>query len=448
MTAHPVRPPACAPRQAPVVPVRGPVVTGLVLLLTLALCLSVWAWVAPVAGVLVVPGRVEGTLARLPLQHADGGRVAAVMAHDGDLVRAGTEVLRLDASAPEAELRQVRSQRDALHLERLRLEAERDGRAALDLPPDLAARVAGDAALAAVASEPAGLLAARDAAAAARRAMMEERSAHIGRELSALSAEDLALAREHALVRQERDAQGALAERGVSPAARVAALERELARIDRARASLAARQAEAEGRMSDIALEALRLDADRREAAHAALGVLLPRLLALEERVTALARQIDRMAVVAPVSGTLVVPATLAPGAVLAPGEAAALLVPAEVPLHVVVQVPARQVGSIWLGQAARIHVPAGRATRPDRAAGPALPWLSGRVTSVSADTTAQGAGGVAAYRVHLALTGTDGRADGHADGPLLRTGLPVDVAFDTGPWIARDWVPWSVPGS
>jgi len=436
------RDPASVPQRASSVPLGGPIRAGLALLAAVLLGVAVWASVAPVSGVLLVPGRVEGTLARLPLQHPDGGRVAAVLARDGDLVQAGTPVLRLEAAALEAELRQVADQRDALHLERLRLEAERDGRTAIEPLPDLAARLARDAALARVASEQTGLLVARDATASARRAMMERRTAHVRRELAALSAEDRALAREHTLILRERDGQEALVDRGASPVARVAALDRELVRIDRARAALAARQAEAEGRLSDLALEVLRLDAERRESALTALGVLLPRLLALDERAEALARQIDRLAITAPVSGTLIASAAMAPGTVLAPGEAAAVLVPADVPLQVVVHVPAREIGSVWPGQPARVQVPPVRTAVPVRMSDREHPprsgpsWLSARVTSVSADTAAQGSRGGPAYRVQLSLMGMDAPAGGQ----ILRAGLPVEVAFDIGSWSARSW--------
>jgi HlyD family secretion protein len=422
--------------------VRGPVRAGIVLALVLLAAAVAWVRVAPVHGVLTVPGRVEGALARQPVQHLDGGVVAEVHVAEGDRVAAGAVLLRLDGRALRSDLRQVEDQLAALMAEALRHAAERDGRASLDLPPDLAARSARDPGLAELVEGQAGLLAARAGTREAERAQLARRAERTEAEIAAIATEAQALAREQALVVSERADQGRLADRGLTPAQRLLALDREIARIDRQIATLASTRAAAEGRLAEIALEDLRLTAARREEAQTALGVLSPRVLALEERARALAAQLERLDLIAPVAGTVLASVVTAPGTVVRPAEPVMFLVPTDVPLTILADVPARSIGAVWPGQPARVELPGpGGLTRAEIAA---------TVTAVSADalTAVPGVprdaalpGAPAAFRVALRPV----IAAGDVQPADLRPGMPVEVFLSTGAHSPLDWLAGSL---
>ncbi len=427
-----------APGPADRLSVRGPVRAGVFLALVLLGAAVAWVRVAPVHGVLTVPGRVEGALARQPVQHPDGGVVAEVHVAEGDRVAAGTVLLRLDGRALRSDLRQVEDQLAALAAEALRHVAERDGRTSLDLPPDLAARSVQDAGLAALIEGQAGLLAARTGTREAERAQLGRRAERTEAEIAAIAIEAEALARERALALSERADQGRLAGLGLTPAQRLLALDREIARIDRQIATLSSTRAAAEGRLAEIALEDLRLSASRREEAQTALGALSPRVLALEERARALAAQLERLDLIAPVAGTVLASAVTAPGTVVRPAEPVMYLVPADVPLTILADVPARRIGAVWPGQPARVELPGlGGLSRAEVAA---------TVTAVSADALPAAAGvsrdaalsgGAAAFRVALRPVGVAGNAP-PAD---LRPGMPVEVFLSTGTHTPLDWM-------
>ena len=74
------------------------------------------------------------------VQHPTGGIVGEIRVRDGDRVKAGDLVMRLDETITRANLGIVTSQLDELAVRQARLKAERDGADELELPAELAAR--------------------------------------------------------------------------------------------------------------------------------------------------------------------------------------------------------------------------------------------------------------------------------------------------------------------
>jgi pyruvate/2-oxoglutarate dehydrogenase complex dihydrolipoamide acyltransferase (E2) component len=60
----------------------------------------VWSWLAPLDAGVVATGTVKVTSNRKAVQHLTGGTVEAILVREGDLVKKGQEVVRLDACAP------------------------------------------------------------------------------------------------------------------------------------------------------------------------------------------------------------------------------------------------------------------------------------------------------------------------------------------------------------
>ncbi len=93
-----------------------------------------WAGLAPLDKGVAVSGNVVVAGNRQAVQHPSGGVVQRLLVRDGDQVKAGQVLVRMDAT-------QIGAQRDALFVQHLgalisaaRLEAERDGRAAWPVP--------------------------------------------------------------------------------------------------------------------------------------------------------------------------------------------------------------------------------------------------------------------------------------------------------------------------
>ncbi|RVD52339.1 biotin/lipoyl-binding protein, partial [Mesorhizobium sp. M2D.F.Ca.ET.140.01.1.1] len=90
------------------------------------------------------------------VQHQTGGTISGIFAQDGDHVRAGNVLVRLDDTLPRANLQIISEDLDRATVRLARLEAERQGQTTMQLPaslqaemgdPDLVALVNGERAL-------------------------------------------------------------------------------------------------------------------------------------------------------------------------------------------------------------------------------------------------------------------------------------------------------------
>ena len=98
---------------------------GALTLLTLIAGLGVWSVSTTISGAIVASGKIEVEQNRQIVQHPDGGVVAEIMVGEGDVVKAGDVLLRLDGSLLRSELSIVEGQLTEVQARRARLEAER-----------------------------------------------------------------------------------------------------------------------------------------------------------------------------------------------------------------------------------------------------------------------------------------------------------------------------------
>jgi HlyD family secretion protein len=101
---------------------------------------GVWASTAHIAGAVIAPGSVVVRSSVKKVQHPTGGVDAELDVHDGDHVKAGQIVIRLDDTVARATVGVVQVQLDELQARLARLMAERDGADHIEFPQVLLAR--------------------------------------------------------------------------------------------------------------------------------------------------------------------------------------------------------------------------------------------------------------------------------------------------------------------
>jgi HlyD family secretion protein len=401
---------------------RGPLLLGALALAALIGGFGTWAVRAPLAGAVVVPGRVEVDAGRRVLQHPEGGLVAEVLVREGEAVAAGAPLVRLDGAAPASELARVESALDEVAARRARALAARDGAGRIAFPAGLEAAAARRPEVAALIDAQRRLLAARQAALAAELGQLAARRDRIATQVEGIAAQQVALAAEIALVDEALAAQRALLDRSLAEVAEVRALERERARLAGAAGALLAERGAAAERSAEIDLEILRLARNAREAAAAELAELEPQARELAERRRALAARLAGLELRAPVAGVVLGLSVAAPGAVLRPAEPVLTLVPRDAPLVVVGRVSTVDIDAVFPGQPVTLRFPA-----LDPRTSPAI---AGLVRSVSPDAVPDERGGPPHYRVEIVPVA------GAAAGPAalrLRPGMPVEAFLATG---------------
>lgn len=360
---------------------------------------GVWAVSATLGGAVVAAGQfvVVGNVKKV--QHPTGGVVGALNVREGDRVEAGEVLIRLDDTITRANLQVVAGQLDEFAARRARLVAERDGRDALSVPPELAAR-RGEPAVAGLIATEENQFAARRTAREGRKAQLVRRIRQLEDEVEGLKAQQAARSRQAALIAEELVGVRDLYAKNLIAISRKTALEREAAELDGESGRLIAARAQAEGRIAEIRLQIIEIDDTLREAVMKELSEVQARSAELAERRVAAEDQLARIDIRAPSAGHVHQLAVHTVGGVIGPAEPVMLIVPAREALELEARVNPPDIDQIRPGQQAqvRIHAFNQRST----------PQLAGLVTRVSADTSRDAQTGALFYTVRVAIPGEE----------------------------------------
>lgn len=410
---------------------RAPLASGLAAAVILLVGAGGWAASARLQGAVVATGHIAVQHDRQVVQHPDGGVVAEIMVSEGDSVRAGQPLLRLDHALISSELAIVDSQ----YLETLarlgRLAAERDGADSIAFPVPLQQAIAaGDEGAISLSEGQARLLIARRETLAQQLAQIERQQAQGHAQVEGLAAQARAAQRESALIAAELATQESLLERGLTQATRVAALQRETARAEGRLGALAAEIAQTEGRLGELALHALTLQARHRTEAEAEMRDTGIRALELAERRAALSARIERLTLRAPVGGRVHGMSVTTTGGVLRPAQPALEIVPQGLPLVIAARIRPEDIQSVHPGQQTGVQIIAPGL----RDAGP----LRGTIASVSADAFEDERTGQRHFRAEIRLN--DAAAGQLAERPLV-PGMAAEVFIETGARSVLDYL-------
>jgi HlyD family secretion protein len=121
--------------------IRRHIVAGSILVGALVIGLGGWASTAQISGAPIAPGSIVVDTNVKKVQHPTGGVVGELFVRDGDHVKAGDVLIRLDETVTRANLAIVNKGLIELYARKARLAAERDGADTMAVPPELAGRV-------------------------------------------------------------------------------------------------------------------------------------------------------------------------------------------------------------------------------------------------------------------------------------------------------------------
>lgn len=325
----------------------------------------------PISGAVIAPGKVVIETSLRKVQHPTGGTVAALNVREGSRVAKGEVVIRLDETQLKAQLAVIDAEASSLRAKTARLKAEREG------SPDVEPEDAEGADPRALKGE-LKVLQSRREAAGARASQLAERLAQADEEVRGLSDQRDSYQRQLAVASKEiRDLTG-LMEKGLIQRPRITALEREVIRLEGAIADTVSKEAQAKGKASEVSLQAGQLKLDLVAEASRELAEVERRIGELRERRVAAVDQLSRVDIRAPESGIVHQLAVHTVGGVIAPGEAAMMIVPEDGDLVVEAMVSPTDVDEVGVGQPAMVRFSAFHsATTPE---------LEGEVTRLSGD--------------------------------------------------------------
>lgn len=402
---------------------RGPVILGLLAVLVLVGGFGTWSVMSNIAGAIVAPGAIEVEQNRQAVQHPDGGVVEEILVREGDVVEAGQVLIRLDPERLNSERTIVESQLFELMARRGRLEAERDGDESVTFDDDLIAVAGTNPDVGEMMESNRRLFAQRRDNLAASVEQLVKRKAQISAQIDGLAAQLDSLARQSELVAEELEGQLGLQEKGLAQLPRVLGLEREKARLEGSAGEIIAAKAQAEERITEIEIEVIRIQAERREEAISQLSEQEGRELELAERRRAILEQLARLDIRAPRSGAVHALQIYGERSVIQPAQPVLYIVPQDQPLVIGVQVETIHVDQVHVGQEVILRFSAFDTRQ--------TPEIFGRVISVSPDALSDERTGRSYYRARVQLL--DGEVDKLPKGSVLIPGMPVEAYLRTG---------------
>ena len=390
---------------------------------------GVWAVTAPLASAVIAPAQIVVDSNVRRVQHPTGGVVAEIFVNDGDRVRAGDMLVRLDETMTRANLALIENQLNQFWTRRARLRAEQDGRDAFAIPSELAGRAELPAIAEIVAGESALLLSRREAI-TGQQSQLRERTAQIDEEIHGLAAQIESKREQIRLINRELEGVRDLFAKNLIPYARLTALEREAARLIGEEGQLIAETAKAKGRITEIKLQIIQTVQDQRKEIATDLREVEIKIADLSERRIAALDQLDRVILRAPQDGLVHQKSIHTVGGVITAGEQLMLIVPEKESLVVEARVEPQMIDRLKLGQLAKL-----RFTAFDAAV---TPDLDGRLTRIAADLTKEQQTGLAYYVVRISL------AEGELaklGGKALVPGMPVEAYIQNGTRTAFEYL-------
>lgn len=401
--------------------VRGPILLGFIALLILVAGFGTWAVMANISGAVVASGQLEVDQNRQVVQHLDGGIVVDVFVEEGQTVEAGEVLIRLDEKDLAGELAIVEGQLYELMARAGRLRAERDDEDEIVFDPELLTVAAERPDMAELVDGQSNLFLARRESVAREVEQLGRRAEQTQNQIDGIDAQKEALAIQLELIGRELADQQSLLDRGLAQSSRVLSLQREEARLRGSIGELVANRAEAEGRITELELEIIKLETRRREEAITRLRDLQYNLLELRERRRLLTERMSRLDIRAPVSGIVYDLQIMGRRAVIQPAQPVLYLVPQDRPLVITARIETIHVDEVFVGQDATLRF----STFNQRD----TPELLGRVVQVSPDAFTDERTQMRYYRAEVELL--PGEMEKLAGRDIL-PGMPVDTFIRT----------------
>jgi adhesin transport system membrane fusion protein len=374
----------------------------------------IWAAVTELDRTVRGMGRIVASSQLQTVSNLEGGVVEAILVRTGQQVRAGQEIVLLDRTATGSELGSGEAQIGSLAVKIARLQAEVAGRTPVypaAANPVIANQIQIERSL--HASRMAELGSVVNAGQArilqARRAVQEAEAAYQAR----ISARE-ARANEVRILRP-------LVERGIEPRLSLSNAESGLAVATSEAASAAATISRAQASISEAVAALNQQRQDWRSLAANELATAQAELSARRSSLPALAERVARTTVKAPLAGTVNRVLVTTVGAAISPGAPLVEIVPSEETLLVETLIRPQDIGTVRMGQKAKVNV---TAYDPSVYGG-----LDGVVTAISPDAVLNERTGESFYTVQV-RTNSDALKDKQGKPLQIGTGMVADVSL------------------
>jgi protease secretion system membrane fusion protein len=382
-----------------------------------------WALLAPLDKGVPMNGTVAKESNRQAVQHQSGGTIQQILVRDGDLVKAGQVLVRMNPIVAQSAVEMTDSQYLAALAVEARLAAERDGLKTIRFPAELEKR-RGEPRVAEMMSLQNQLLGSRQGSLRNELQAVDESIAGLKIQIQGLQESRDSKKEQMKLLKEQLDSMRDLAKEGYVARNRLLELERTYAQLSGALSEDIGNIGRSQRQVAELTLRRAQRMQDYQKEVRTQLTDVQKEAESQQARLQAQKFELSNVEVKSPADGIVVNLAVFTPGGVVPPGFKMMDIVPSNDPLVVEGQLPVNLVDRVHPGLKTDLIFSAFNANR--------TPHIEGEVEQVAADRTVDERTGMPYYKVRVKVTPKGAKMV--AEHKLaIRPGMPVELFVKTG---------------
>jgi membrane fusion protein, epimerase transport system len=393
---------------------------GIIILVSMFGILGTWGYLAPIDSSALAPGYVTVKSHRKTVQHLEGGNVSEILVKEGDIVKAGEVLLRLDGSEIKAQLEILKGQHITLVAQLARLIAERDQANQINFPVELQ-DLSNQHVLEAREGET-QIFNARKRSYQGEILVLNQRVSQLSSKIKGLQGQR---ASKQELIKsygeEVSDLKELLAE-GFTNKLRLLDSERNHAVNTGEVAALSAEIASSEIEIGETKLQILQLQKKFQEEVASKYSELQSELYDVAQRLVATNDKVTRVEIKSPANGRVLGLSVHNVGGVIKPGEPILDIVPQKEELIINAQVSPMDIDRVRVGLLSEVRFSAFKQAL--------TPKMQGKLINLSADRITDEKTGMPYYQAIIELTPDSYEKLGNLE---LLPGMPAEVLINTG---------------
>lgn len=374
----------------------------------------------PIGGAIVASGQLGVESHVKQITHPTGGTVAEILVQNGQHVRKGQLLMRLDDKVLGTDAQLTALSVDQLTAQRARLEAERLGDSVIRFPAALAKRT--DFSAKSAMADEQKLFAIRRSEGSGLAAQLQSRIGQYGQEIAGYRAQIAALQKQAVLIRPELEGVRELYGKKLVTLNRVNQLERTSVDLSGSVGALNAQIAQTMAKIAETRQQIIQIAETRRSDAGVQLAEINSTLNQQQSRSVSAMDAQSRTMIRAPYAGIVDKLSAATIGGVIRQADVIMEIVPDQDRLLVEGAVDPADIDRVHAGQVARIRLTSANAS--------ATPELHGKVVFVAAERTVNASTQRSYFPVRVEI---DAREAAKNNGVKMKAGMPAELYLESG---------------
>jgi len=382
-----------------------------------------WGLFAPLDKGVPLSGTVAKESNRKAIQHQTGGIVKEILVKDGDVVKEGQVLVRMNGVLAKSAYETTEAQYLTARASEARLTAERDGQKTITFPAELMQRK-NEPRVAELMALQSQLITSRQMSLQNELGSVDENIAGLKDQIKSLEESRESKKAQMGYLKEQLDGMRDLAKEGYVARNRLLDLERTYAQLSGQISEDIGNIARARRQVLELSLRKAQRAQDYQKEVRTQLSDTEREAEALSARLQGQKFEVDNVELKSPVSGTVTSLAVFTQGGVVQPGFKMMEIVPTNDPLVIEGNLAVNLVDRVHPGLKTELIFSAFNVNK--------TPHIEGEVEQVAADRSLDERTGAPYYKVRVKVTpaGQKKIAEHHMD---VRPGMPVELFVKTG---------------